>query len=220
MPAPRPTSQPDPTNTDPTDPAAHPNHFRQTQGVAASGGPAAAGEWGGTPPPPPAEHRPKNSKGGWLAPLAVILVSLAALAAVFFVTQGGDDGQQAAPTSPTGATTPGPSSAKTPDATSSTPEATSSTKSTTSSSTSSSSTSATLPAGVKVCGRGVGAGATTTCGFATNVASAVRSAGKDSGTFSVGAWSPTTKKDYTLRCSAAPVTVCTGGRAAVIYVTD
>lgn len=175
------------------------------------------GYGGGTPPP---QNGPRKNRNGWLAPLAVILVSLAALAAVFLVTQtGGDDKPADAPTSlPEQTSTPSPTTSDETPQTSSSSSSTSESSTSTSTS-SSSSTSATLPAGVKVCGPGVGAGATTTCGFAQNVASAVRSAGKDSGTFTVGAWSPTTKKDYTLRCTASDVTVCTGGRAAVIYVT-
>lgn len=196
-----------------------------------------------------AEQTRSTGKGGWLAPLAVILVSIAALAAVYFVTQGGGETRQAAPSNPPTASAPSvaptqPSPTQSPTSASPTPSSSSATESTPAASEPAPSTTqaappstakpkptwstpskaprttqpARLPSGVKRCGTKIGAGATTTCGFAKNVAVAVRQANKTKGAFHVGAWSPTTKLDYRLRCTAAPVTVCTGGRAAVIYV--
>ncbi len=220
-PQPAASNNPSPPAEDETDPAAAAN----LPAARLPGGRHAAvqpddrepepGAWGSASGVAAERTAAPGGRPGWLAPLAVIIASLGALALVFALTRGGGTQEQAGPTSLAVPSSPtaSPSSSSTP---SSAPSSTS--PSETTSTTSSSTPPARLPAGVKVCGAGLGAGPTTTCGFAKNVATAVNSADQSSPSFSVKAWSPTTKKDYRLACKAKPVTVCTGGRAAVIYI--
>lgn len=220
-----------------------------TRPAAALGASAAGGQPpGGYARPEAPQARPGKRKRGprpeILAPLAVIVVSLGALALVFALIglKGSGDRDEAitAPTSPAAPSQPQSTPATSTPSTSQESESSteqseqtqtdttsagssdSETSSTTQSesSSSSSSSSATLPAGLKSCGPGIGVSDSTTCQFARDVAAQVRSNGSDSGSFQVRAHSDTTDLDYTLNCVAGPVTVCTGGRAAVIHVTD
>ena len=73
-----------------------------------------------------------------------------------------------------------------------------------------------IPASAAHCGAGVGAGSGTSCGLARAVAAKVPDWPKDS--FKVTATSPSSGKTYTVNCVAAAITVCTGGRALLVYV--
>lgn len=73
-----------------------------------------------------------------------------------------------------------------------------------------------IPASAAHCGAGVGAGSGTSCGLARAVAAKVPDWPKDS--FTVTATSPSSGKTYTVNCVAAAITVCTGGRALLVYV--
>lgn len=73
-----------------------------------------------------------------------------------------------------------------------------------------------IPASAKDCGKGVGAGSSTSCGLARAVAAKVPDWPPSS--FTVTAKSPATGQTYTMKCSAAALTICTGGRSALVYV--
>lgn len=174
-----------------------------------------------------------------LAPLAVIVLSVGALAVVFLMTRGGADTERvSAPTAPPSVLTVAPTTADPPQPSDATPQPmpSASTPSTPDAGASTSATeqtdggsetstdgentgSATLPAGLKSCGEGIGVSVSTTCQFAQSVADQVRRDAPESGRFVVNARSETTKKDYALQCNAGPITVCVGGRNAAIYIT-
>lgn len=73
------------------------------------------------------------------------------------------------------------------------------------------------PAGAVLCSADVARNHTTSCEFAANVAIAVRQAG-DTDPLSVSAYSPVTKKTYSLTCQRGTWIACTGGVNAVVYV--
>lgn len=74
-----------------------------------------------------------------------------------------------------------------------------------------------LPAGIRTCSNGVGAGSNTSCPFALNVAAAVWAAGA-ADPLQVQAHSPATGRDYVMSCIRGPWIVCKGGTNAVVYV--
>lgn len=73
------------------------------------------------------------------------------------------------------------------------------------------------PAGTVLCSADVARNTTTSCEFASNVAIAVRQAG-DVDPLSVSAYSPVTKRSYSLTCQRGAWIACTGGANAVVYV--
>ena len=73
----------------------------------------------------------------------------------------------------------------------------------------------TTPSGAS-CGAGVTAGANTSCAFALNVAQAYFDAGGGSPTVSV--YSPVTRQNYSMNCTAGAPTVCRGGNNATVYI--
>ena len=160
----------------------------------------------------------------------MIALSVIALSAAFLFTRGGGDDQAQSPAPLPSATatqaspTPTTEEGSTDVPTSPTPAPWTQTPTpTTSAPTSPSPTStqkqrAKLPGGVKTCSQTVGASRSTTCPFALNVAAAVSSKGKPKGSFTVDAYSKATKKDYVMRCNGGDVTVCRGGKRAVVYI--
>ena len=74
-----------------------------------------------------------------------------------------------------------------------------------------------FPAGVSQCSESIGVNANTSCDFAANVATAWLATSR-TGTTTVQATSPVTNQTYTMTCVAAPVTVCTGGNNAAVYI--
>lgn len=60
--------------------------------------------------------------------------------------------------------------------------------------------------------------ATTSCPFALNVRKAYLAAGLDGGPGTIQAYSPTTKKDYTMTCSGSQPARCEGGVAARVMI--
>lgn len=60
--------------------------------------------------------------------------------------------------------------------------------------------------------------ATTSCPFALNVRKAYLAAGLDGGQGTIQAYSPTTKKDYTMACSGSQPARCEGGVAARVMI--
>ncbi|KNX38767.1 hypothetical protein [Luteipulveratus halotolerans] len=179
------------------------------------------------------EEQPRH-RGGILAPIAVIALSVIALSAAFLFTRGGgdDQAQSPAPLPSATATQPSPTptteegstdvpTSPTPAPWTQTPTPTPSTSTsapTTQSPTSTKTQRAKLPGGVKTCSQTVGASRSTTCPFALNVAAAVSSKNKPKGSFTVNAYSNATKKDYVMRCNGGDVTVCRGGKRAVVYI--
>lgn len=133
----------------------------------------------------------------------------------------GSPEQAAAPTTTTVTRTPEPTTTGDPS-----PSTTSPTKSTpTSKARATVDRTGAKPAAVKrVCagswkGARVGVGTTsTTCGFAEQVRKAYIDGGGDGSKTSIRAKSPATGKTYTMSCSGAKVTRCTGGRNAVVYL--
>ncbi|WP_338749460.1 hypothetical protein [Janibacter alittae] len=127
--------------------------------------------------------------------------------------------------SPTSTTEPSESSSDT--SSSSSPSSSSSSSSRSSSSSSSSSTTAersgTKPADVSQCagpsgGVAVGTGSdVTSCAFAVAVRDAYV-AGDSNGAANLRVTSPVTNKAYTMSCSGAAVTTCTGGNNAVVVL--
>ncbi len=83
--------------------------------------------------------------------------------------------------------------------------------------TSASPTAVGLPSGAIACTETVARNQSTSCEFAANVAVQVRQAG-DVDSFQVSAYSPVTKKSYTMTCQKDTWTTCTGGVNAVVYV--
>ncbi|AKU14981.1 hypothetical protein [Luteipulveratus mongoliensis] len=167
---------------------------------------------------PYTEEAPRK-RNGMVGPIAVILLSLVALGAALVFSMSGDDNKKADPTPlPSATGTPSDSGTDAPstDEPGSSTEPGTSTEPSTSSSTSTAAGS--LPPGVKVCSPTVGASQTTTCGFAQNVAAAVKAAGPKTGPFTVNAHSDATKQDYAMSCTGGSVTVCSGGKRAVVYV--
>ncbi|MDF8263885.1 chromosomal replication initiator protein DnaA [Luteipulveratus flavus] len=175
------------------------------------------------------EDETPRGRGGLLGPIAVIALSVIALGAAFLFTRGGGDenaqtppplpsatapANQQSPTTDSGQAGPVPTSpSPTPWTQSSTPP-----PATSSTAPSPSSTAAgQLPRGVKVCGPNVGASRSTTCPFAQNVAAAVAGHPR-TGSFTVNAHSEATKKDYVMHCNGGQVTVCRGGKRAVVYI--
>ncbi|MDO4412751.1 hypothetical protein [Cutibacterium sp.] len=74
-----------------------------------------------------------------------------------------------------------------------------------------------LPNGDTVCSSTVGAGGTTSCPFALEVAKAIPAG--EQGEYEVFAHSPVTGKDYTMKCKTEETyTTCTGGVAAVVHI--
>jgi hypothetical protein len=67
--------------------------------------------------------------------------------------------------------------------------------------------------GSKDCGSGVTANAAATCSFALNVADEYRASG---GASKINVYSPVTKQTYTMFCTGASTTTCTGGNNAVV----
>jgi hypothetical protein len=78
---------------------------------------------------------------------------------------------------------------------------------------SSSGSSAQLPG--QQCNATVSAGANTTCPFALNVASQYNGAGSNT---PFSAYSPATRREYTMSCSSGSPVVCTGGNNATVYI--
>lgn len=74
----------------------------------------------------------------------------------------------------------------------------------------------TLPSSATKCSETVGAGKGTSCQFALAVAAKLPPVPADD--FSLDATSPVTGRSYAMHCTAGAITVCTGGRAAVVYV--
>ena len=74
------------------------------------------------------------------------------------------------------------------------------------------------------CSPTVAVGKQTGCPFAFNVADQVLALTQDGSTvpsgtvFRVDAYSPTTKKNYTMTCTAGTIIVCTGGNNAEVYI--
>lgn len=112
----------------------------------------------------------------------------------------------------------------------STSPSTSSTTTTSSTSTSSSSSTTSparkgkLPSGAKECagpkqGTAVGSGNdVTSCAFASAVRDAYLAEKPKDGKASLEVRSPVTKKNYTMTCTGASVTTCTGGNNAVVFL--
>jgi len=71
-----------------------------------------------------------------------------------------------------------------------------------------------IPADARYCGSAYGAGSAS-CPFVENVSRDYYASGQ-SGSFS--SYSPTTGLTYTVTCNGSSPTVCTAGRAAVIYI--
>lgn len=217
MPAASPGSHPVRRANDETDAAGY-----VAPSAAAPAGPTGPPDARQLPPDPPRRRWPI----GLIAPIAVIVLSLVALAAVWGMTRGAKSPVAATSTSPLASqpgapssTQPSPSQTPSGSATTGSPATDSPSASESSSPSSESSTADSLPAGVKECAQNVGASDSTSCGFALAVAGQVRAAGSPTGPFDVHAHSDATGKDYTLTCTPAGVTVCSGGRAAVVYVS-
>lgn len=77
------------------------------------------------------------------------------------------------------------------------------------------STSGSASSGMTDCGGGISAGASTSCPFARNVASTFSESG---GSDVIEVWSPVTERYYTMTCSGAMPTVCTGGNGARVEI--
>ncbi len=181
-------------------------------------------------PPPPAAQRPSLTPTGGSGPSPFALVAMLVAAVLvgalimgLFQIMGSAE-PAAAPTTTTVTRTPEPT---TTDEPSPAPRTPSPSKSSRASTTTSSAVKRTgdKPAAVKrVCagswkGARVGVGTTsTTCGFAEQVRKAYVNGGGDGSKTSIRAKSPATGKTYTMSCSGATVTRCTGGRNAVVYL--
>lgn len=90
-----------------------------------------------------------------------------------------------------------------------------STSSKKSSSSSTSKSSGSASSGMTDCGGGISAGSSTSCPFARNVASTFADSG---GADVIEVWSPVTERYYTMTCSGAMPTVCTGGNGARVEI--
>ena len=90
---------------------------------------------------------------------------------------------------------------------------TSETTETTAPASSTSGSSAPLPG--QQCNSTVSAGANTTCPFALNVASQFNGAGSNT---PFSAYSPATRREYTMSCESGSPVVCTGGNNATVYI--
>lgn len=84
-----------------------------------------------------------------------------------------------------------------------------------SSNNSKSSSSSSSSSGMTDCGGGISAGASTSCPFARNVAATFADSG---GSDVIEVWSPVTERYYTMTCSGAMPTVCTGGNGARVEI--
>jgi serine/threonine-protein kinase len=166
-------------------------------------------------PPPPPQPPPAPDRDGGLRPRTLIALIAAALvlagggvAAALALSGGGDDG-----TTQTGARTPtrvtvterdtsGPATTRT-STTVTTPTTT---------------TSGGAPVNATSCSSGLSVGPQTSCAFAENVRRAYYRSGGGSGT--IEAHSPTTGRDYELRCSEGATTVCiTTDTGAKVYIS-
>lgn len=183
-----------------------------------------------TPPPPPGatadtdasrgpdpQERQRKRLAVVIGVLALTLVLLVVLVVVILGRSGGD-GPKAVPAPAASSATP---TQQTASASASSPEATPSESATptptpTPKPTPTPSPAVPLPAGVRSCGPKVGAGESTSCDFAANVAARVSA--PLSGPATVDAYSPVTKKTYAMSCSPGDVVVCRGGNSAVVYV--
>lgn len=74
-----------------------------------------------------------------------------------------------------------------------------------------------LPSGALICADGVARNSSTSCEFAENVAAQVRKVGNLE-SFQISAYSPVTKKSYTMTCTRNNWTRCAGGVNAVVFV--
>lgn len=167
-------------------------------------------------PKPTAQHRPPRSKdsrrGVWLALTALVVV----VAAVSWLL-GGRDAPTVTPS------VSGPTTAQSTAAPSTPAPASTTARRTTTGATAMASTPAptasrpAFPAGVSQCSESIGVNGNTSCEFAANVAAAWLSTSR-TGTTTVRAISPVTNQTYTMTCVAGPVTVCTGGNNAAVYI--
>lgn len=218
---------------EPTPQGAVPEDWWDPEPVTTPSAPAAAagGTWQTVPAqqPSPYHDEPRRS-GRSTSPLGlvallvggVLLGGLCVGGTVMAMGGGGDE-----PTAQTTVTqTSSPDTTQPTSSTSSEESSTtSSTKPTTTSSTKAKPTRSNVaPAGVKQCagpsgGAAVGAGSTvTSCEFATAVRDAYLAAAPDGGIATVRVTSPVTDKAYTMRCTGADVTRCTGGNDAVVVI--
>jgi len=78
-----------------------------------------------------------------------------------------------------------------------------------------SSTSPAYPLPGQQCNSTVSTGANTTCPFALNVASQYNGAGSNT---PFSAYSPATRREYTMSCESGSPVVCTGGNNATVYI--
>ncbi|MBO1030660.1 serine/threonine protein kinase [Tessaracoccus sp. SD287] len=157
-------------------------------------------------PVPTAQHRPPRPKdsrrGVWLALAALVVV----VAVVGWLLLGSRDAPTVTPSASR------PTTAQVTDAPSTT------VATTTRTSTLAPTTSLpAFPAGVSQCSESIGVNRNTSCEFAANVAAAWSSTSR-TGTTTVRAISPVTNQTYTMTCVAGPVTVCTGGNNAAVYI--
>ncbi|AXE37403.1 serine/threonine-protein kinase [Acidipropionibacterium virtanenii] len=135
---------------------------------------------------------PKKSGRRWL-PLILAVVAVAIVLGVVFspIGLGGKDDDASG--GPSSASTQGSGETSSSDPTTPTAEPT---------------TAVALPAGAKACSPTVAVGGkNTSCPFAENVAAAVPADHGDR--FSVTAYSPATKKEYTLECTSGQYVLCT-----------
>ena len=161
-----------------------------------------------THPAPAPPYRSADESGGsrlgvYLALGALVVV----VAVVTWLLFGGQDGTTSAAQSSPAQSSPAQSSTRPPSTTtsqaSSTPAPTP--------------TRPPFPSGVTECNDALGVNANTSCDFAANVATAWLATSR-TGTTTVQASSPVTNQTYTMTCVAAPVTVCTGGNNAAVYI--
>lgn len=218
---------------EPTPQGAVPEDWWDPEPVTTPSAPAAAadGTWQTVPAqqPSPYYDEPRSS-GRSTSPLGLVallvggvLLGGLCVGGTVMAMGGGDD----EPTAQTTVTqTSSPDTSQPPSSTSS--EESSTTSSTTPKTKSSTKAKPTrsnvAPAGVKQCagpsgGAAVGAGSTvTSCEFATAVRDAYLADAPDGGKATVRVTSPVTDKAYTMRCTGAAVTRCTGGNDAVVVI--
>lgn len=173
------------------------------------------------PPPPPPPGGGGGPKLRWVLLGALLVASVAALVTVLMILFTGpssDSGKTVvAERAPDTAapTTSAPASPTTPRATTSTPSPTPSR-----STVSLPSDAVPCPGGQQTAelSRSAAKDGTTSCEFAEEVRLAYLQQSSRSGTVRVQAWSPVTRKNYTMTCTGEAPVRCSGGTDAVVYL--